>query len=286
MLGLWFQETRQKWRAHFGMLSCTFMTFVAASSGALLTILSAGIGFCLWPLREQMRWFRRGILLAIVVLSLVMNAPVWYLIAKVSDVMGGTGWHRSYLIDQAVQHFTQWCWIGSSYTANWAPAGQVLAVDPDNMDITNHYIAQGLHGGIIALGLFIALIVTGFKIIGRALQTDGDLILDRRLIWAFGVGLACHCTAFLSISYFDQIQVFWLWLLAAIASLAAGVRQDEEVLDTDAWSREVIELNGQLTGVAPLTVSGSTSSRAYEGKLVSSMPNTLHYSDGLDRNLL
>ena len=41
----------------------------------------------------------------------------WYLIAKISDVMGGTGWHRSYLIDQFLGHFTQWCLIGTSYRA-------------------------------------------------------------------------------------------------------------------------------------------------------------------------
>jgi len=31
--------------------------------------------------------------------------------------------------------------------------------------------------------------------------------------------LASHCAAFISISYFDQIQVFWFWLWAVIAIL-------------------------------------------------------------------
>lgn len=248
MLGLWFQDVRQKWRAGLGMLSCAFSTFVAASSGAVLTILAAVFGFALWPMRRQMRLFRWGILLTIIGLSFVMKAPVWYLIAKASDIVGGTGWHRSYLIDQAVGHFTQWCWIGSSYTANWAPSGQVLAVDPDNMDITNHYIAQGLHGGVFGLGFFIALIVTSFKIIGRAVHAEGDLIFDRKFLWALGVSLACHCTAFVSISYFDQIQVFWLWLLAAIASLAAGARREEEDPVACCLPHEMADMKGQLAG--------------------------------------
>ncbi len=251
MLGLWFHEETQKWRASLGMLSTAFSSFVAASSGAVLTVFAACVGFALWPMRRQMRWFRWGILLAVIGLSTVMKAPVWFLIAKISDVVGGTGWHRSYLIDQAIRHFTQWCWIGSSYTANWAPSGQVLVVDPDNMDITNHYIAQGLHGGLLGLGLFIALIVTSFKIIGRAVHAKGDVILDRKLLWALGVCLACHCTAFISISYFDQIQVFWLWLLAAIASLASETRREE--LAFAATSRcGAADVTEQLIRVAAL----------------------------------
>ena len=56
----------------------------------------------------------------------------------------------------------------------------------------------------------------------------------RHLAWAMGVCLACHCTAFISVSYFDQIQVYWFWLLAALASLPeqsarrAEAQQEEE----------------------------------------------------------
>ena len=247
MLGLWFQEATRKWRAFLGIVSSVFSTFIAASSGAVLTILTAFIGFALWPMRRQMRWFRWTILLAITGLSFV-DRGVLCTRSQDGDVVGGTGSHESYLIDQAVKHFTQWCWIGSSYTANWAPSGQVLPVDPNNMDITNHYIAQGLHGGLLGLGLFIALIVTSFKIIGRAVHTKGDLIFDRKLLWALGVCLACHCAAFLSISYFDQIQVFWLWLLAAIASLASGVRS-EDVPGGANSQRDVVDMTEQLTRV-------------------------------------
>jgi O-antigen ligase len=148
-----------------------------------------------------------------------MQAPVWYLIAKVSDLVGGTGWHRSYLIDQAVGHFNEWWLIGSSYTAHWAPAGEVLTVDPNNMDITNQYIAQGLHGGVLGLGLFIALIVTCFKAIGRFVRSGEGTLPRGKLAWALGVGLAAHCTAFISISYFDQSIMFLFWLWAAIATI-------------------------------------------------------------------
>jgi hypothetical protein len=225
LIGLWFQGGRNKKLALLGIAGCAFSSCVAASSGAILTCLTAMIGLGLWTIRHQMHLIRRGLLVVVIVLSLVMKAPVWYLIAKLSDLLGGTGWHRSYLIDQTIKHFSEWCLIGSSYTAHWAPSGQVLIVDPNNMDITNHYVQQGLQGGMLRVGLFLAIIVACFKIIGRAVRVKDYPSTEAKLFWAFGVCLASHCTAFISISYFDQIEVFWFWLLAVIAVIQARASQ-------------------------------------------------------------
>jgi hypothetical protein len=226
LIGLWFRGGRDRRLAYLGIAACAFISMLAAaSSGAALTCLTGAAGFLLWPMRTQMRYVRLAMVLTVVGLSLVMKAPVWYIIARVSDLVGGTGWHRSYLIDQAIRYFGEWWLIGSSVTAHWAPGGQVLAVDPRNMDITNHFIAQGLHGGVLGLGLFLAIIVTCFKIVGRVWRMGTDSPFDPKLTWAFGVALACHCTAFVSISYFDQMQVFWFWLLAVFAALAAWLQK-------------------------------------------------------------
>ncbi len=83
-----------------------------------------------WKLRERMHYFRRGIVLVVIVFALVMKAPVWYLIARLSDLVGGGGWHRAYLIDQFVTHFKEWWLIGTSVHAHWGPDGQTLPNDP------------------------------------------------------------------------------------------------------------------------------------------------------------
>lgn len=221
LVGIWQQGGRQRVIALLGIAACGFSTIAAASSGALLTCITAALGLGLWGIRYRMKLVRRGILVFIAVLTVAMKPPPWYIISKLSDLFGGTGWHRSYLIDQAVKHADEWWLVGTSVTAHWAPAGQVLAVDPNNMDITNHYISQGINGGMLELGLFLAMIVCGFKAVGRAFRAEGQDLHKAKLWWAFGVALACHCTAFLSISYFDQIEVFWFWLLAVLAVLAS-----------------------------------------------------------------
>jgi hypothetical protein len=217
MVGLWQQRGRGRSLALAGIIASLAITVVSASSGPLLTFMAAVLGFALWSLRERMHLFRRSIVAVLIVLSLVMTAPVWYLISRLSDLFGGSGWHRSWLIDQFLTHITQWCYIGTDYTANWAPAGEVMQYNPNMMDITNHYVTQGIKGGALGLYLFIAGIVACFKIVGRAVWSDSEWSYHPRLAWALGISLACHCTAFISVSYFDQLQVFWFWLLAAIA---------------------------------------------------------------------
>jgi hypothetical protein len=222
-VGLWFQR-RHKMPAAVGICSSMVVTLAASSSGALLAAISAGLGLAMWSIRNQMRVFRWIVVLIIVVLAIMMKAPVWYLIARMSEIVGGTGWHRSYLIDQAVNHFNEWWLVGSAYTAHWAPGGQVLVVDPNNMDITNQFVAEALGGGVIKVGLFVALIVKGFKIGGRWThwpnRREPFSFSSRILVWSVGVALMAHCMSFLSVTYFDQIVVMWYWLLAIFSMLS------------------------------------------------------------------
>jgi hypothetical protein len=228
LVGLWRNGQPARMLALGGIVGSVVITIASASSGPLLTFVAAVVGFCLWSLRERMYLFRRGIVIVLVGFTVVMNAPVWYLIARVSDVVGGGGWHRSWLIEQFVTHFDQWWLAGTAYTANWAPAGEVMPNNPNMMDITNHYVAQGIHGGILGLGLFIAMLVAGFKTVGRAVRGEAKPVVDRVLLWTLGISLASHCAAFISVSYFDQIQVFWFWLLAVISGLPSWAYQKLE----------------------------------------------------------
>jgi hypothetical protein len=233
VFSLWFLPGRGNKRlAVIGSCCAAVATVAAATSGAFLAMLTAAAGFLFWPIRARMRLVRWGIVLAILALAVVMKAPVWYLFAKISDLTGGTGWHRSYLIDQAIAHFNEWWLVGSTYTAHWAPSGQVIEADADMMDITNQYIWEGLGGGIWKLGLMVAMIVAAFKIIGRWTKTT-DLDAEPRtiLVWALGVCLLGHCMSFMSVVYFDQIVVMWYWLLAGVSMLALTDPASEPVLE-------------------------------------------------------
>src|SRR6185436_8018089 len=98
-------------------------------------------------------------------------------------------------------------------------AGEVIAADPNMMDITNHYVMDGVKGGLLKLVLFVAVIVGCFKTIGRRIRVAAARAPARFFVWAMGASLFGHCLSFMSILYFDQSIVIWYWLLAVISSL-------------------------------------------------------------------
>jgi hypothetical protein len=222
-VGLSFLGGKNRLPALVGIVSGIFIIVTSRSSGALLAMGTVVLGFALWRLRTKMRLLRIGAVLTILLLALVMKAPVWYLIGRLSGIVGGTGWHRSYLIDQFVYHFNEWWFAGTTYTAHWAPGGQVLEVDPNNMDITNQYVKEGVDGGLAKLALFIAMIVVSYKTVGSAIRRANSFAA-RFFIWSIGICLSAHCVSFLSISYFDQIVVMWYWLLAVISMVAIAAK--------------------------------------------------------------
>ncbi len=215
-------EVRERARAITGIVLCVAIVGFSNSGGPMSVMAVAVVGWLLWPIRLRMRCFRFGLVAFVLAMGLVMEAPIWYLLAKVSSVTGGTGWHRSYLMDVAFRHIDQWWLIGMPLveTAGWFP---YVIESTGGADITNQFIAFGLQGGLFALALFILVLVHAFSLVGRAqahLRTFNDPDAMQPMLWGFGVALAAHISNWLGITYFDQFNVLWLLQIAALVSVS------------------------------------------------------------------
>jgi hypothetical protein len=218
------KDTRQL--APIACLAALTIVFTSASSGPLMAAIGVIIGLLLWPLRAYMKVIRWGLFACIIVLHVIMKAPVWYLLAKVSEVTGGTGWHRAQLINQAILHISDWWLIGTSDTADWMPYHLTIGAG-DSTDITNQFISEGVNGGILTLLLFIVVISLSYKYIGEVLKWRHDADLYTKMaIWCIGVCLFAHILSFLSVTYFDQTQIYWYMILAVASRL--GLKNVEE----------------------------------------------------------
>ena len=216
ILSLWWNRGTAKFVTLLGAVSCAVIVACSGSSGAAMAAGYGIIGLSFWFLRDHMRVVRWGIVFALVVLQLVMKSPFWYILARLGGIMGGTGWHRAYLIDQAIRYFNEWWLVGTKVTAHWMPTG--LLIDPNNTDITNQYLVQGVNGGFITMLLYILIIVLAFRAVGSAVKFfEHSDFSTRIMVWAMGAALFAHVISFVSVSYFDQIQVFWYFLLAAVS---------------------------------------------------------------------
>ena len=203
--------------ALLGIVASTLVTIESASSGPLMSWVSGTVAITLWVVKARMQLVRRLILLAFVVAELGMKGHAWWLIAKVSDIVGGGGYWRAKLIDQFFDHFWEWWLNGSSYTAHWSPTGVGLPLYPDHMDLTNQFVAEGVNGGLLKLILFIVIIVACFKKAGRITNDEGVNREAQVVFWCMGCVIMAYVMSFLAVANSAQNSSIFFAMIAALA---------------------------------------------------------------------
>ncbi len=233
---LWQSAKRNRMPAIVGIVSAIVITLASNSSTPVLALAGGILALCMWPIRNHMRVIRWAIAILIVALHLAMKAPVWHLIARIDVSGGSSSYHRFELVNQCIQHFSDWWLIGLKSTYEWGW---------DMWDTANQYVSICDGSGLFPFILFLAIIVYGFKYLGRA-RRCAPSVQTEKLFWALGAALFANVVAFMGISYTDQIQVVWYGLLAAISAVA--VRQTKIVAETKAevishvsdWPMEIV----------------------------------------------
>lgn len=246
-INLWREGKGCRLWSMVGVAASTAIALASSSSTPLMTYGAGILGLLLWPLRRQMRAFRWGIVFTLAGLQACMNAPVWFIINRISALTGGTGWHRSELIDQFIRHVGDWWLIGTVSNASWGL---------DMWDSINAYVNAGVEGGLLPFVLFISLFVYAYKTVGRGCRAVRGR-REERLIWALGIAVFGNTVAFFGITYFDQSVIGWYALLAMLSAAALDARppkvqQREEIAAVVVASAESLELEPanlfELTG--------------------------------------
>jgi len=209
---LWYR-INQRTIAALGMISATIMTITAHSSGPLLAYAAGIIALLVWPLRKHMRIIRWSAAFFLLMLHLVMNAPVWFLIARIDLTGSSSSYQRANLMDQFIKHFYEWWLIGTPDQGNWGW---------DLWDVQNQYVSVGVEGGLGALICFIAIIICGYSMIGNASKGIIDE-LQERCLWVIGAALFSYMIVFIGVNLFDQSRLLWFMLLAIISTASAPV---------------------------------------------------------------
>lgn len=214
VLGTW---TRARWSAAVGGVACLSMVFASGSSGPILAAVAGLAVMSAYPLRRWVGAMKWGVILMYVAMDLVMNRPAYYVMTRMDVTGGSTGWHRARLIQSAFQHLEEWWLFGTDHTRNWMPTG--VPWSSQHTDITSHYLAMGVDGGVLLMALFVAILVVGFSNVGRALKAERQP-RDLLVAWSTGAALCVHALTCVYVSYFDNSILFlYLTLGATTAGL-------------------------------------------------------------------
>jgi hypothetical protein len=219
-LCLWLWRSRQaRLMALLGGIVGTVMTLLSASSTPVMAYMGWIVAICIWPLRKNMQILRRTIACVLIGLHLVMKAPVWFLIARIDVIGGSASFDRAYLIDTCIRHFSEWWLLGTHDTGSWGWS---------MWDLSNQFVSVAETGGLAALVFFILIFTRCFNKIGAARKACGNDMQAQWSLWFVGAALYAHVMAYFGVSYFDQMQVSWLVLLAMI-SVVTAVAVPEQV---------------------------------------------------------
>jgi hypothetical protein len=211
-VALWWKSKKYRALAAAGIVSSTVITFASNSSTPVLGYGAGVLALCLWPARTWMRAIRWATVLGLAALHLVMKGPVWSLIEKIDITGGSSSWHRYMLVDQCIRRFGDWWLFGVKDTSVWGW---------DMWDTANQYVSICENYGFLPFLLFVAVLVYGFKYLGRARRAAEPDRKKALLIWGLGAALFANVVAFFGISYFDQNMVAWYALLAMIPAVMA-----------------------------------------------------------------
>ncbi|AOS96481.1 hypothetical protein AUP74_01016 [Microbulbifer aggregans] len=205
---LWIARAGSRPALVLSILCMGLIVVNTASSTPIMAVLFGIFGMALFPLRHYLRVLVTGVFAAMLGLHMVMEMPIWHLIARIDLSNGSTGWHRYNLIQQSINHFNEWWAFGTESTGHWGWGLQ---------DITNQYILEGVSGGLLQMLLFIALLTCIFLRLGRKLRQTRSRAAYW-LLWGVGVTLFVHCMSFLAVSYFGQLVcLFFIFLGSAVA---------------------------------------------------------------------
>lgn len=204
--------------AFLGIASSFAIISASASSGPIGTFLLGTGALFLWRWRTSLGKVKLAVVALVVLIQLFRERSVFYLIALIDFVGGSTGWHRSRLLESSIEHLGEWWFMGTDYTRHWMPYG--LASVPEHCDLTSYYVHLGVIGGLPLTLALIAILARSFGLLGRRMRelraSDAPYEL---LLWCAGCTLFAHTITFFTISYFDQLYVFFYLLIAAVPCL-------------------------------------------------------------------
>jgi hypothetical protein len=229
----------RKW-AILGISAGTIMTVTSASSSTVMAY-AAGVGaLFMWKYRHRMSAIRWAVFIGMIFMDLLMQAPVWALLARFKVFGGSTGYHRYWLFNEFVNRVNEWWLIGIKSTADWNPL---------LWDVVNQYVLMGVRAGILGLALFVIILALCFREVGRAVNRVQPGDPHALMVWSFGAMLFSHCVTFWGYDYWDQIIILWYMLLAIIGGLQEIVPEPEF---------EISEIEQEASGAEGLSAEPMT----------------------------
>lgn len=205
------------WLSIFAALSNVYFS---ASSTPIMTVVAVIVFWKLYNIRSHGKELLYAFCFCLLILHLVMNKPVWHLMAR-ADIFGGsTGWHRYHLFNEFVHNMPEWFLLGTKNTGHWGYGLQ---------DVTNQFVLEAVRGGFVTLLIFCKIVYNAIKLPCKfsLIERNQEIVW---LTWGICVAMFGHFITFWGVSYFGQINML-LYLTFAFSGFSLECIQKSERRD-------------------------------------------------------
>jgi hypothetical protein len=216
-LFLWLSKDKKyRTMAYAGVAGAIAMVITTTSSTSYMALMGGFVGLAFWPLRNQMRFVRWGLVSVLVVLHMVMKAPVWALIQRIDLTGSSSGSHRFMLVDMTIRHFSEWWLVGTQAYPGWGW---------ESWDLCNQFVVVALTGGLLPLIFYIAIFTRSFAAIGTARKLVNGDRKQEWFFWCLGSSLFATIMGHFGINYMAQLIMGFFCLVVCISVATSEVEQ-------------------------------------------------------------
>ncbi len=196
-----------------------FYTYVSSGSGPIVCLAAGIILVCSFNLRLYSATIAKWGVAIILFVHFAREKPIWHLLyVRVHVKASSTGYHRYMLVETAIKELKNWWLLGYGDVGPDWHLNYWVWTHAKFTDITNHYLIEGLRGGLFTMILFIFLCYFTVKaLIRRSIHVEDTS--NQRLWWGIAVMMLVQCVGFLSVAFFGQITAL-LYLTIALAAMA------------------------------------------------------------------
>ncbi len=215
----YLRHEKKDWRSFAYVLSGIALLGALSSMSSGPWVMVIVVIFCL-AMEKRKAWvkplFMFGVLSCFLV-GVISNRSFYHVIADRANPLSGASWHRSRLIDLAIEHFDEWWMVGyGDRDPGWGPS-----LGMDHTDVTNGYILAGVRYGILGLIGLCAVLAQAFRDIASTHKRMAQPAI-KSLCWAFGSLLFAVAVTLMSVSFFGQLSTLFYCCLGMIGSLCSS----------------------------------------------------------------
>jgi hypothetical protein len=222
------RRERGDWKSWAYILSLTVAcgALSSMSSGAWVMVMAVVCCLLMEKHRHLVKPTIAVFLLACATIQVVSNRPFYHVLASWANVVGGAGWHRSKLIDVAIEHFDEWWLIGYGLKEpGWGPS-----LGMSRTDAPNEFIWTGLRYGVLGILVLCGVLYVAISGVVAAYRKTRAPQL-RTMYWSMGTGLFSVILCWMAASLFGQLQSTFYCILGMIASSLSFAQAKEGLLN-------------------------------------------------------